>query len=303
MDNNLNLMIGLNLYDLPKSEGRLGEPTDLTHNTKPKTIEHKQNVLEYVYFTSPIKIEPDYYDVELATERIKGQDKNLLDLYNVRVKKKDPTNTNLIASSQGQFNNTTSGEIVKTDTEYLDAVNSGDMAKAQAMVDARAREMGYNSPKLYHGTQDFGFTEVDVSKSDDTTSFFATDSLETAETYSGKSEARQIGRRDAEEISRKVDEAWDKFKGAAQKFLDMLNKTDPKNFDITDPNDLITKKEWQDIGTLNDEELPNFVNGVLNRMSNMFQKAVNNNERLHKANVTNTFGVFSFTTFRNRKVV
>ena len=37
------------------------------------------------------------------------------------------------------------------DTEYLDAVNSGDMAKAQAMVDERAREMGYTI-KAYHGT-------------------------------------------------------------------------------------------------------------------------------------------------------
>ncbi|MBO7430061.1 MAG: hypothetical protein J6U56_03495 [Spirochaetia bacterium] len=33
----------------------------------------------------------------------------------------------------------------QTDTEYLDAVQANDMTKAQAMVDARAREMGYNS--------------------------------------------------------------------------------------------------------------------------------------------------------------
>ena len=54
--------------------------------------------------------------------------------------------------------------LYQTDTEYLDAVNSGDMAKAQAMVDARAREMGYNSPKLYHWTSK-DFDVFDTSKS------------------------------------------------------------------------------------------------------------------------------------------
>ena len=38
------------------------------------------------------------------------------------------------------------------DTEYLDAVNRGDTETAQRMVDDAAKEAGYNSPKIYHGT-------------------------------------------------------------------------------------------------------------------------------------------------------
>ena len=94
-------------------------PTDLTHNTKKKTLRHKQNVLEYVYFGSPIRIGNDLYTVELTTERADGQNPNILDLYNMRVKKNDLTGTNLIASPQGQLNNTTSDEIVNHYTGLL----------------------------------------------------------------------------------------------------------------------------------------------------------------------------------------
>lgn len=94
-------------------------PTDLTHNTKKKTLRHKQNVLEYVYFGSPIRIGNDLYTVELTTERADGQNPNILDLYNMRVKKNDLTGTNLIASPQGQLNNTTSYEIVNHYTDLL----------------------------------------------------------------------------------------------------------------------------------------------------------------------------------------
>lgn len=97
-------------------------PTDLTHNTKKKTLRHKQNVLEYVYFGSPIRIGNDLYTVELTTERADGQNPNILDLYNMRVKKNDLTGTNLIASPQGQLNNTTSDEIVNHHTDLLPIV-------------------------------------------------------------------------------------------------------------------------------------------------------------------------------------
>jgi hypothetical protein len=47
--------------------------------------------------------------------------------------------------------------------EYMDAVTRGDMETAQRMVDEAAKEAGYDSPKLYHGTKMFGFTEVKTS--------------------------------------------------------------------------------------------------------------------------------------------
>ena len=77
------------------------------------------------------------------------------------------------------------------DAAYMDAVNRGDMKTAQSMVEGAARLAGYPT-RLLHGTTQFGFTEADVSKSDDRMSFFATDSLETARTYSGTESTRAI---------------------------------------------------------------------------------------------------------------
>lgn len=77
------------------------------------------------------------------------------------------------------------------DSSYMDAVNRGDMETAQRMVDEAAREAGY-PVKAFHGTNKFGFTEADVSKSDDGISFFAVDSEETASTYSGGQKVKRI---------------------------------------------------------------------------------------------------------------
>lgn len=78
---------------------------DTAHNTRKKTIKHKANVAQYVYFESPIKIRNNLYTVELHTEQVKGQDPNLLDLYHVRVKYQgnaqlstlSPDNTSIIS--------------------------------------------------------------------------------------------------------------------------------------------------------------------------------------------------------------
>ena len=78
------------------------------------------------------------------------------------------------------------------DTDYMAAVERGDMETAQRMVDEAARAAGYTSRPLYHGSPNFGFTKIDTAKSDDKLSFFTTDSLEVAETYSGKGEVNQI---------------------------------------------------------------------------------------------------------------
>ena len=72
---------------------------DLTHNTRKRTLAHKAGVDKYVYFKAPIQTEIAdangqkstlYFEVELAAEQVKGQDPNLLNLYNVRVKNKFP---------------------------------------------------------------------------------------------------------------------------------------------------------------------------------------------------------------------
>lgn len=78
-----------------------------------------------------------------------------------------------------------------SDAPYLAAVERGEMDEAQRMVDEKAREAGYTSPVLYHGTDSFGFTSIDSTAGDDGISFFATDSLETAGTYAYGSDVRQ----------------------------------------------------------------------------------------------------------------
>lgn len=78
------------------------------------------------------------------------------------------------------------------DADYSVAVESGDMDTAQRMVDEAAKAAGYDTPKLYHGTRAFGFTQFDTNKSDDGISLFATDNPQTAETYSGKTGRTKI---------------------------------------------------------------------------------------------------------------
>ena len=68
----------------------------LSHNTSIRTLRHKQKVIEYVYFNSLVKIKNKHYIVELSTERLKNQNPNILSLYNVRAKKKEPEERNSI---------------------------------------------------------------------------------------------------------------------------------------------------------------------------------------------------------------
>lgn len=92
----------------------------------------------------------------------------------------------------------------RVDSDYMKAVENGDTETAQKLVDEAAKAAGYDSEPLYHGTQDFGFTKLDVSKSDDEISFFATSNPDMAQTYSGKSGIRGIGRhlgKDIESLS------------------------------------------------------------------------------------------------------
>lgn len=85
-------------------------------------------------------------------------------------------------------------KLAQLDSEYAKAVESNDTETAERLVEEAARTAGYNSPLLYHGTQSFGFTKVDVSKSDDGISFFSTTNPDMAQTYSGEYGIRTIGK-------------------------------------------------------------------------------------------------------------
>ena len=130
----------------------IGKPTDvdLNHNTNKKTIKHKNNVLKYIYFESPIKINNDYYTVYLDTERVKKQDPALLDLYNIRVKKNVLAGTNLIASPQGQVNN--SGILPNLSTIYLQKVYHGSGANFERFNTDEYGLSGEGSMSFGYGT-------------------------------------------------------------------------------------------------------------------------------------------------------
>ena len=85
--------------------------------------------------------------------------------------------------------------LTRANGEYMKAVESGNVEEQQRLVDEAAKNAGYDTV-LYHGTQSFGFTQIDVSKySDDGMSFFATSNPEMAQTYSAKSGTREISRK------------------------------------------------------------------------------------------------------------
>lgn len=77
--------------------------------------------------------------------------------------------------------------------EYKNAVTENDMDKAAELVKEYAASKGFDT-KVYHGTQSFGFTQIDLSKSDDKKTFWATNSDKTAQTYSGEYGSRNIGK-------------------------------------------------------------------------------------------------------------
>ena len=69
------------------------------------------------------------------------------------------------------------------DRAYNEAVKSNP-EEAQKMLDAYAEEKGYTPYALYHGTDNYGFTEFDLGRMDDGRSIFMTDEKEVARSYS-----------------------------------------------------------------------------------------------------------------------
>ena len=82
----------------------------------------------------------------------------------------------------------------EADREYLELAKNPEenQDELQTMVDEAARAAGYDSPRLYHGTRSFGFTEFDLAKMDDRRSIFLTSNPEIASTYSGAVGTRKI---------------------------------------------------------------------------------------------------------------
>lgn len=107
------------------------------------------------------------------------------------------------------------------DAEYMELAKDPEKngEKLRQLVEQAAKNAGYNSPLLYHGTQSFGFTSFDLSKMDDGRSIFLTSNPEIASSYSGISGSRRIS--DASNID--VDSL------SVQQVAQMLNHFPPES--------------------------------------------------------------------------
>ena len=116
-------------------------------------------------------------------------------------------------------------DLADNDASYMSAVESGDMETVQKMVDEAARRAGYDTPKLYHGTTAFGFTEFDFARSDDNLSVFATTDEEVARTYTDEDPRTSI--------SERVDITPEALESASdEQILSYLQKYVGKNYRI-----------------------------------------------------------------------
>lgn len=90
-----------------------------------------------------------------------------------------------------------------SDSEYLNLAQNPEKNREalSRMVENAAREAGYDSPMLYHGTQSFGFTNFDLDKMDDKRSIFLTSNPDIAATYSGVDGSRNIGKASGTDIN------------------------------------------------------------------------------------------------------
>lgn len=93
--------------------------------------------------------------------------------------------------------------------------------------------------KLYHGTENFGFTEFDLDRMDDKISIFLTDDITTAQTYSGTFNTKKINERSQIDVN----------KLSNNELIDLLNEYSRTTenvyeysvMDLSDRNDLISK--------------------------------------------------------------
>jgi murein DD-endopeptidase MepM/ murein hydrolase activator NlpD len=108
------------------------------------------------------------------------------------------------------------------DQMYMDAARSGDMEAAQRMVDDVAQRKGL--VHTYHGTEGFGFTKIDFTKSDDGISFFSTDNINVARSYSRTSGVRGLTEKRGENpnYEDEVEEAKQVLRDSCQDYADSL---------------------------------------------------------------------------------
>lgn len=131
-------------------------------------------------------------------------------LYDISpIKKVEPgvkspaTTINSISKNQYNVN-----KKFSKDTALDDEYENGTEQEKEKIIQNLAMKWGAYSVdgkvplKLYHGTENFGFTEFDLDRMDDKISIFLTDDITTAQTYSGTFNTKKINERNQIDVNK-----------------------------------------------------------------------------------------------------
>ena len=165
-----------------------GNASVLQRQSSANGSEAFRNVLQSVFGISNGGRGDGGTDVNFKLKSPVEETKDLISLHNLRTED-SPGSFDLGETDEVKFK--FSSEM---DSEYLELAKNPEQneARLRELVEDAARNAGYNSPKLYHGTEAFGFTEFDLSKTDDKRTIFLTNNKRIASTYSGVSGEKSI---------------------------------------------------------------------------------------------------------------
>lgn len=265
----------------------IGEYDSVTYGGKNK---EKQDVLRFEKNIDGKKIAVEYISNRRKTINLQtmyGWENKKSSAKELDAKAPNRTPETNFGTSFSDLNVTQSDKNSKRnslDVEYLNAVEEGNEEKMQTLVQQAARAAGYDSPKLYHGTQEFGFTQLDTSMSDDGFTFFATNNPSIASSYSGVAGERGITESRTitdENIADMVKETglfknvYDFPVGDIEKRYDYLNKTYNSLTSFAQKNkDTMQKKGlWEDYLKLSNA----LFDGIV--FKNISEREVGNNIR------------------------
>ena len=173
----------------------------------------------------------------------------------------------------------------ETDADYMDAVNRKDMDTAQKMADAAAKRAGF-PVKVFHGTQQFGFTKPNVKKSDDGMSFFATEDIVVAGSYSGTTvaEARKISDSNQKLARKDVPKLSNQVKDIATEFVSGYTQALGQQSWYMVAVDSITDQDLSDIKSPKD--LMDYATTAINAISNVHLYTTDGQPGKHKVTIS-----------------
>ena len=184
---------------------------------------HPQSMLMHKLY-SPIKQDGKNYIAKITVEEYMDSGNTRKRFYNLRDIEISPSSVDFI-----------SNENPNQIAELGDSITVSDLFKLVKQYDDEFKPVKCSKvlnedgtpKKVYHGTKSFGFSKFDISKSDDKSTIFLTDSPELASTYSGK-----------EGITKKSDiEEFDYENLSPSELVDALNK-------LRDTNDEYMKSRY-----------------------------------------------------------